>query len=49
MASLLNYAEIEHARGQTRRAIALVNEILPVVRNGLEKQLVGNLLANLTA
>jgi predicted ATPase/class 3 adenylate cyclase len=44
--SVLNYAEVEHERGQTQRAIALVREILPGVRRGREKQLLGNLLNN---
>ncbi len=45
---VLNHAEVEHQRGQTHRAIALVREILPGVRQGREKQLLGNLLNNFT-
>ncbi len=44
--SVLNHAEVEHERGRTQRAIELVREILPGVRRGREKQLLGNLLNN---
>ncbi len=43
----LNLAEIEHARGQTQRAIAIVRETLPAARSGADKTLLGNLLHNL--
>ena len=33
----LNLAEVEHARGHTQRAIAIVRETLPVVRSGADK------------
>ena len=43
----INLAEIEHARGDTKRAVALVNETLPKARRSPDKLLVGNALANL--
>ena len=33
----LNLAEVEHARGQTQRAIAIVRETLPAARSGTDK------------
>lgn len=45
--SVLNRAEVEHERGQTEKAIALVREILPQARRGREMSLAGTLLANL--
>ena len=35
-ATALNLAEIEHARGQTQRAIAIVRETLPAARSGAD-------------
>ncbi len=43
----VNLAEIEHARGQTQRAIAIVREILPAARAGADKGTLANLLFNL--
>jgi len=40
-------AEIEHARGQTQRAIAIVREALPAVRAGSDTALLANALYNL--
>ncbi len=34
-----NLAEVEHARGQTQRAIAIVREMLPAVRSGADNDL----------
>jgi tetratricopeptide (TPR) repeat protein len=45
--AVLNRAEIEHERGQTERAIALVREVLPQARRGREMALAHSLLANL--
>ncbi len=42
-----NLAEIEHSRGQTQRAIALVRETLATVRVGADMALLANLLYNL--
>ena len=41
-----NLAEIEHARGQTQRAIAIVRETLPTARSGADKSTFAGLLAN---
>lgn len=43
----LNLAEIEHARGRTQRAIAIVQEVLPAARLGDDKILLVSLLINL--
>ncbi len=43
----LSLAEVEHARGQTQRAIAIVREILPAVRSGADTNLLADLLHNL--
>jgi predicted ATPase/class 3 adenylate cyclase len=45
--AVFNLAEVEHARRNTQRAVALVNEILPGVRRGPDKLLLANALANL--
>jgi ATP/maltotriose-dependent transcriptional regulator MalT len=45
--SMLNLAEIEHARGNTRRAIALVTQMLPDLRAGRERGTFAAALANL--
>jgi predicted ATPase/class 3 adenylate cyclase len=45
--AVLNRAEIEHERGQTEQAIALVREILPKARRSREMALARSLLANL--
>ncbi len=45
----LSLAEVEHARGQTRRAIAIVRETLPAVRSGTHNTFLANLLNNLAA
>jgi hypothetical protein len=42
-----NLAEVEHARGQTQRAIAIVRETLPAARSGADKNLLAGLLVNL--
>ncbi|MGB6602664.1 MAG: hypothetical protein WBE77_16440, partial [Candidatus Cybelea sp.] len=39
-------AEVEHARGRTQQAIAIVRETLPAARSGADKDLLGNLLYN---
>ena len=43
----LALAEIEHARRETQRAIAIAREILPAVRSSSDKNLLANLLGNL--
>jgi len=43
----LNLAEIEHARGQTQRAIELVREVLPGFRAHRDRLLLVNVLSNL--
>ncbi len=43
----LNLAEIEHARGQTQRAIAIARETLAAVRSGAPTGTLATLLANL--
>ncbi len=43
----LNVAEVEHERGQTRRAIAIVRETLPAARSGVDKNVLALLLDNL--
>ncbi len=45
--AVLNLAEIEHEKGQTEQAIALVREILPQARRGRETALVRSALVNL--
>jgi predicted ATPase/class 3 adenylate cyclase len=45
--SAQNLAEVEHARGHSQRAIAIVREILPTARLGADKNLLGSLLCNL--
>jgi predicted ATPase/class 3 adenylate cyclase len=45
--SAQNLAEVEHARGKTQRAIAIVREILPAARAGADRKLLGSLLFNL--
>ncbi len=47
LAGAFNLAEVEHARGQTQRAIAIVRETLPVVRAGDDKGALALLLVNL--
>ena len=47
MLAALNLAEIEHARGQTQRAIAIAREVLPALRSGADKSMLASLLANL--
>jgi predicted ATPase/class 3 adenylate cyclase len=47
LGSSQNLAEIEHARGHTQRAIAMIREILPAVRSGANKSRRANVLANL--
>ena len=39
-------AEVEHARGETQRAIALVRETLPAARSAADKNTLGLLLVN---
>jgi hypothetical protein len=43
----INLAEIEHERGETGRAIALVRESLPGAREQSDRTLLANLLVNL--
>jgi len=43
----LNLAEVEHARGQTQRAIAIVRELLPAARSGADKNQLAQMLINL--
>jgi predicted ATPase/transcriptional regulator with XRE-family HTH domain len=43
----LNLAEVEHARGQTQRAIAIILEMLPAVRRGADKGTLTIILENL--
>jgi hypothetical protein len=45
--NFLNLAEVEHARGQTRRAIALVSEILAAERADADRARLSMTLANL--
>jgi predicted ATPase/class 3 adenylate cyclase len=45
--NLLNLAETEHARGQTRRAIQLAHEALPGLRTGSNRGLLMTVLTNL--
>jgi predicted ATPase/class 3 adenylate cyclase len=45
----INLATVEHARGQTQRAIAIVREVLPAVRSGADKSLLASLLNGLAA
>jgi predicted ATPase/class 3 adenylate cyclase len=45
--AVLNLAEIEHEKGKTEQAIALVREILPLARRGREMALACSLLVNL--
>jgi predicted ATPase len=44
-----NLAEVEHARGQTQRAIAIVRETLPAVRSSTDANLLARLLRNLAS
>jgi tetratricopeptide (TPR) repeat protein len=46
---IANLADIEHARGQTARAIALVRQTLPALRSGSDPALRSNMLGNLAA
>jgi hypothetical protein len=39
-------AEVEHARGQTQRAIAIVRDTLPTARSSADKNTLGLLLVN---
>ncbi|MDQ6931667.1 MAG: adenylate/guanylate cyclase domain-containing protein [Candidatus Eremiobacteraeota bacterium] len=43
----LSVAEVEHARGQTQRAVALVREVMPAVRTQNDPQRLVGALANL--
>ena len=43
----LNLAEVEHARGDTLRAIAIARQTLPALRSGADKSWLGILLYNL--
>ncbi len=47
LATVANLAEIEHERGQTRRAIELAREALPAARAGPRPDILASLLANL--
>ncbi|MBD5636101.1 MAG: hypothetical protein IAI49_16660, partial [Candidatus Eremiobacteraeota bacterium] len=46
-AAAINLAGIEHARGRTDRAIALVHDVLPALRTESDPVLCANMLANL--
>ncbi len=46
-ATALNLAEIEHQRGQTQRAIAIVRETLPATRSGADNIMLSKMLHNL--
>ncbi len=46
-ATALNLAEIEHQRGQTQRAIAIVRETLPATRSGADNIVLSKMLHNL--
>jgi predicted ATPase/class 3 adenylate cyclase len=46
-ASTVALAEVEHQRGRTLRAIALVREILPALRSGTDYAIASNALGNL--
>jgi len=46
-AAVINLAGIEHARGQTDRAIELVRDVLPELRSESDQILCANILANL--
>jgi tetratricopeptide (TPR) repeat protein len=43
----LGLAEVEHARGRTREAVAILSEELPVLRTRRDRQIVITMLANL--
>ena len=45
LACVANLAIVEHRRGQTARAIALVREVLPAVRSGADHRLCAQVLA----
>jgi predicted ATPase/transcriptional regulator with XRE-family HTH domain len=45
-ANLVNVAEMEHARGETRRAIALLREILPDFKASRDRTILATALAN---
>jgi predicted ATPase/class 3 adenylate cyclase len=45
--AMINLAAVEQARGQTQRAIAISREVLPALRSGADKNLLGILLLNL--
>jgi predicted ATPase/class 3 adenylate cyclase len=45
--STFNLADLEHARGETQRAIAILRETLPAVRSGADKTPLGGPLINL--
>jgi predicted ATPase/class 3 adenylate cyclase len=47
LATALHIAEVEHARGQTQQAIAIVRETLSAVRSGADKSTLAFLLINL--
>ena len=43
----LNLAEVEHARGETRRAVAIARDLLPAFRAHSDRARLANVLANL--
>jgi len=48
-ANVINLAETEHERGNTRRAIALLEEMLPDMRAAADRAALTNVLTNLAA
>ena len=48
-AHVANLAIVEHKRGQTARAIALVREVLPAVRSGADRRLCALVLTTLSS
>jgi tetratricopeptide (TPR) repeat protein len=47
--AIANLAEIEHARGHTQQAIAMIQEMMPTIRAAADRGLHNQQLANLTA
>jgi predicted ATPase/class 3 adenylate cyclase len=48
-ANVINLAETEHERGNSRRAIALLHELLPDMRSAADRVALTNVLTNLAA
>jgi predicted ATPase len=47
VSTAINLSEIEHSRGQTKRAIAVLHETLPMARSGADKNRLAGMLRNL--